>query len=389
MTVGCTASASAKRRFERREQKRARRRAKRQAAARTIKDRGIGRDLHALCSAVSSAIYAVRSAVWLVGGQDDRRPELHRCGGGKRLRWCGRAARDLVLHVAGLSGAACSLPAERRALSPSLSGSLLSAGVCARSAPRCTLSRPRSAISFRSASADLPPEPGMFRAQSAEGLAPAFSCLSAKADVLTRSAGEALAPALRLDRRKGHALAPSLSDRIGQGAGSAAGHTAKGRRRRASRALLWRRVKEAPRVEAENAVSLPRRVRGIRSEPDAHHRGSSLAGLRRPDAGRRPHAARKHAISDRRRLGVRADRMAFRAHELSRSRSVRCLPFAVTPEGVRIKGFSIGAVNMSDDQSLGAVGGVIKPDLHGHDLELALTVEKARGRCRRRAPLRG
>jgi hypothetical protein len=49
---------------------------------------------------------------------------------------------------------------------------------------------------------------------------------------------------------------------------------------------------------------------------------------------------------------------------------------AVTPEGVRIKGFSIGAVNMSDDQSLGSVRGVIKPDLQGHDLTLAVTVER-------------
>jgi hypothetical protein len=51
---------------------------------------------------------------------------------------------------------------------------------------------------------------------------------------------------------------------------------------------------------------------------------------------------------------------------------------AVTPEGVRIKGFSIGAVNMSDDQSLGSVRGVIKPDLQGQDLKLAVTVERPR-----------
>jgi hypothetical protein len=49
---------------------------------------------------------------------------------------------------------------------------------------------------------------------------------------------------------------------------------------------------------------------------------------------------------------------------------------AVTPEGVRIKGFSIGAVNMSDDLSLGSVRGVIKPDLQGQDLKLAVTVER-------------
>jgi hypothetical protein len=47
--------------------------------------------------------------------------------------------------------------------------------------------------------------------------------------------------------------------------------------------------------------------------------------------------------------------------------------FAVTPEGVRIKGFSIGGVNMSDEP-LGSVGGVIKPDLHGQELKLAVIV---------------
>jgi hypothetical protein len=47
--------------------------------------------------------------------------------------------------------------------------------------------------------------------------------------------------------------------------------------------------------------------------------------------------------------------------------------FAVTPEGVRIKGFAIGAVNMSDEP-LGSVGGVIKPDLHGQDLKLDVIV---------------
>jgi hypothetical protein len=45
----------------------------------------------------------------------------------------------------------------------------------------------------------------------------------------------------------------------------------------------------------------------------------------------------------------------------------------VTPEGVRIKGFAIGAVNMSDEP-LGSVGGVIKPDLHGQDLKLDVIV---------------
>ncbi len=48
--------------------------------------------------------------------------------------------------------------------------------------------------------------------------------------------------------------------------------------------------------------------------------------------------------------------------------------FAATPEGVRIKGFAIGGVNLSD-QPVGSLGGIIKPDLKEHDLKLALNVE--------------
>ena len=48
--------------------------------------------------------------------------------------------------------------------------------------------------------------------------------------------------------------------------------------------------------------------------------------------------------------------------------------FAASPEGLRIKGFAIGGVNLSD-QPVGSLGGIIKPDLKEHDLKLALKVE--------------
>jgi hypothetical protein len=48
--------------------------------------------------------------------------------------------------------------------------------------------------------------------------------------------------------------------------------------------------------------------------------------------------------------------------------------FAAMQEGTRIKGFAIGGVNMSD-QTLDAVGGVIKPDRQAKDVKLALGVE--------------
>jgi hypothetical protein len=49
--------------------------------------------------------------------------------------------------------------------------------------------------------------------------------------------------------------------------------------------------------------------------------------------------------------------------------------FTVTPEGVRIKGFSIGAVNMSDEP-ISSLKGIVKPDLHNEDLKLNVIVER-------------
>ena len=52
--------------------------------------------------------------------------------------------------------------------------------------------------------------------------------------------------------------------------------------------------------------------------------------------------------------------------------------FDATPDGLRIKGFAIGGVNLSEE-TLGALGGVIKPDGRDQDLDLALSVEKLEG----------
>ena len=49
--------------------------------------------------------------------------------------------------------------------------------------------------------------------------------------------------------------------------------------------------------------------------------------------------------------------------------------FDVTPDGLRIKGFAIGGVNLSEE-TVGSLGGVIKPDGRDQNLDLALSVEK-------------
>ena len=48
--------------------------------------------------------------------------------------------------------------------------------------------------------------------------------------------------------------------------------------------------------------------------------------------------------------------------------------YAMTPEGVRIKGFAIGGVNLAEEP-VGAVEGIVKPDAQPHDLKLTLSVE--------------
>jgi hypothetical protein len=50
--------------------------------------------------------------------------------------------------------------------------------------------------------------------------------------------------------------------------------------------------------------------------------------------------------------------------------------YEATPAGLRIKGFSIGAVNMSEEP-ISAVEGVLKPDLHNEDLMLNVAVDKS------------
>lgn len=52
--------------------------------------------------------------------------------------------------------------------------------------------------------------------------------------------------------------------------------------------------------------------------------------------------------------------------------------FASTPEGVRIKGFSISAENKSD-QPLTRVEGALKPDVEGPEMPLSVTIDMPKG----------
>ncbi len=307
--------------LERREQKRTRRRAMRQAAVRSIKD------------AVSAASLAVRSVLWLVVAKIVS--GLNYIDGlAARVVWgglliAGRTARPLALSIWILLSAGVSrIAAKVDALAPSV-GNFLSLCFGGLAAKAHDISR-----------------------SIGRGSAAGFSWLSAKADPLTRSAGEALAPALSGVSARAYALAPSFWDKVAR-AGLGARH--------------------CPRVDAENAVSLPQRVGGIDLSQMLIIAGALLlvcGGLMlggglilRASMPSSPLAAASPAEP----IAWLFEHKNFPIDE----RSV--FDFAVTPEGVRIKGFSIGGVNMSDEP-LGSVGGVIKPDLHGQELQLAVIV---------------
>jgi len=314
--------------LERREQKRTRRRAMRQAAMRSIRD------------AVSAVVLAVRSALWLVVAKiisglnyiDGLAARVVRGG----LLIAGTAARWLARSIWTLLSAAFSwVAAKLHALAPPV-GNFLSICFGGLAARAHDVSR-----------------------SMGRGFAAGFSWLSAKAEMLTRSAGEALAPAFAFISAKAYALAPALSERIAK-----AGLVAR------ARGLL---AAKAPRVDAENAVSLPQRVGRIDLSQMLIIAGALLlvcGGLMlggglilRASTPSSPLAAASRSEP----IAWLFEHKDFPIDE----RSV--FDFAVTPEGVRIKGFSIGAVNMSDEP-LGSLGGVIKPDLHGQELKLAVIV---------------
>ena len=314
--------------LERREQKRTRRRAMRQAAMRSIRD------------AVSAVVLAVRSALWLVVAKiisglnyiDGLAARVVRGG----LLIAGTAARSLARSIWTLLSAAFSwVAAKLHALAPPV-GNFLSICFGGLAARAHDVSR-----------------------SMGRGFAAGFSWLSAKAEMLTRSAGEALAPAFAFISAKAYALAPALSERIAK-----AGLVAR------ARGLL---AAKAPRVDAENAVSLPQRVGRIDLSQMLIIAGALLlvcGGLMlggglilRASTPSSPLAA----ASPSEPIAWLFEHKNFPIDE----RSV--FDFAVTPAGVRIKGFSIGAVNMSDEP-LGSLGGVIKPDLHGQELKLAVIV---------------
>lgn len=344
--------------LERREQKRTKRRLMRQAAARSVRN------------GVSASVLAVRSAFWLLVGKIIAGLNYLDGLAASGVAWVGARLRDLVLQVAGAVWRGL-LTAGRMARSLAVSiGIMFSAGF-SRIAAKVHVVSPRVGNFLSICVGGLAARAHDVSRSIGRGLGASVPWLSAKADVLTRSAGEALAPAFSVISAKAHALAPSLSDRIAK-AGLVAGHYARGGAERA-RGLLASAL--APRVDAENAVSLAQRVGRFELSQMLIIAGALLliCGGLMLGGGlilRASTPSQIAAVSTSEPIAWLFEHKGLPIEE----RSV--FATTVTPEGVRIKGFSVGAVNMSEDQSIGSVEGVIKPDLHGEELKLTLIVER-------------
>jgi hypothetical protein len=375
--------------LERREHKRARRRHMRQAAMQSITSavsaavqsitRAVSAAAQSIMGALSAAVFAMRSALGFLAAKTNAGLNTIDALAASGLRYVGARLRGLGLYVADAVWRAL-LFAGRTARSLALSaGALL---VAALSSLGGLLAAGASRISAKIH--DLAPSVGNFLSVSFGGIAArghdasrsigrrlgeGFAWLGAKASLSAHSAGEALAPALSHVAARAHTLAPALSASIAK-AGHAAGHYAK---EGALRAQSFLPSPKAPRVDGENAVSLPQRVGGFELSQMLIIAGALLlvCGGLMLGGGLILRAGTPSSIV----TASPSEPIAWLFEHKTLPIDERSVfAFAATPDGVRIKGFAIGGVNMSE-QPVGSLGGIVKPDLQAHDLKLTLSVE--------------
>ena len=354
---------------ERREQKRAWRRHMRQAAVQSV------------TGAIAAVSFAVRSAIWFVIAKTVAGLNYIDATAASGVRSVGGKLRDLALHVAGAISHVVAL-AGRAARSLALSawalliaglgslGGLLKAGATGVAAKVHALAPSLGhvlSVSFGGIGA---------RARDASRsigswLGAVLAWLAAKTSHLAHRIGQGVAPALSAVAAKGHAIAPTLFETIGK-AGRAAGSYAKEGASRAQRLLP---AKASP-IDAENAVSSPRGMGGFELSQMLIIAGAlllvcgglMLGGglLMRTGAGSSSSAVTAASPSEP--IAWLFEHKTLPIDE----RSV--FAYVATPDGIRIKGFAIGGVNLSE-QPVGALSGIIKPDVQAQDVKLALSVE--------------
>jgi hypothetical protein len=348
--------------LERREQKRARRRARRQAVAGSIKD------------TIAAAVYAVRHAVWLVVAKIVGGLNYIDALAAYGLRWLWAWMRHLTLAVIGTVSRGVSFAAATARSFAGSVWSLLSAGVAAIGA-KVNTAAPSVGNFLSLCFGGVAARTRDVSRAAGRGFGAGLSGISAQAEMLTRQAGETLGPALSAIAARAHALAPSLTDRIGR-AGQAAGQFAKDGAVKVQ-SLLGRAA--PPAVEGENALSSPRAAGRFDLSQMLIIAGALLlvcGGLMLGGGlmlrAKTPSSAPLAAASESEPIAWLFEHPSLPLDE----RSV--FVFDATPDGLRIKGFAIGGVNLSEE-TLGALGGVIKPDGHDEDLDLALSVETPEG----------
>jgi hypothetical protein len=340
--------------LERREQRRTRRRSARQAAIKSVVD------------AVSGAVYGVRSAIWSVIAKILAFFSAIFGSLAMSAMWVWTSIRDLVLRLVG-----------------ALRDGALYGGRTARNLARSSTRLVGSGVSRAGSKLnEVAPSAGNFlsvtfggisaRARDASRvigprLATGFVWLKAKTSAVTSTAGEALAPASRAIVAKAYALTPALWNQLGTAGGAARRYLEQGTQ------SLQDVLPKASPVEAQNAVSSPQGLRGFDLSQMLIIAGTLLlvCGGLMLGGGL---MLRAKTPSQPIMAATPSDPIAWLFEHTDFPIDERSVfDYATTPDGIRIKGFSIGGVNMAEEP-ISSLSATVKPDLHDETLTLNVIV---------------
>lgn len=341
--------------LEKRELKRAKRRAARQANMQAVKD------------AIGRVVFSIRSAIWSViarflGGLRYIGASIGAAFGAiwTRLRHLIASAVTAVGSALGFAGHG-SGAALRSASAAVASGARFAGAKIHDAAP--SVSRSLS-VAFGGVAA---------RAKDASRglrrwLGVTFAWLSVRADAAVHNVGETLAPVMRSAAAKTYALAPPLWDRF-----TKIGLTAKtlAHRGMAPLARLSPSAKGAA-AEGENALSW-HGLKGFNLSQMLIIAGALLlvvGGLMLGGGLMLRAGTPASPVADT----APGESIAWLFEHKTFPLDERSIFIStLTPEGVRIKGFSIGAVNLGEEP-IEDLEGVVKPDHHSEELKLDLAV---------------
>jgi hypothetical protein len=368
--------------LERREQRRARRRSARQAAIKSVVD------------AISGAVHAVRSAVWSVVAKILAFFSAIFGAVASGANWIWASIRDVVLRVVGaarsgvlfVGGTAGNLGRSVARLAGLAGGGVRSAGRTAGNLAGSSTRLVGSGFSRAGSKLhEVAPSAANFlsiafggisaRARGAGRivggwLAAGFAWLKAMIATVTGTAGEALAPASRAIVARAHAATPALWERFGAAGAAGRRYLEQGTRRLQG---VLPAAKASP-AEDENAVSLPQRGWGFDLSQMLIIAGTLLLVCGGLMLGGGLMLRAKTPGQPVMEAATASDPIAWLFEHTDFPIDERTVfDYAVTPEGLRIKGFAIGGVNMSDGP-ISALSAVVKPDLHDETLTLNVIV---------------